>query len=811
MKLGDYQLLVHEGPGCPGDWYTACENGNAQKVRILVCWDEKESPGWQGAAHRLRILAQVSQPAVIPVIKLCLQHQPPFAVLAKPVGVTLADKIEHVDHWPEQTVLNIGLCLSGALSASHRLGLTHGCLTPPAIWIDEADGVTLDFACSFHMQGEKGDEAVAEATGSIFAAADDIQALGRVLYQLSYGAAPRSSAIQATVRNIDTVTALPELLELMTASDPDARPGADEVLHCMQKLMGDSDHHRNVDVTGAGEDVPGKTWLGPQVVGDSSLAGGRRQLGRFRLLKKLGEGGLGVVYLGEDSADGKLVAVKTLHAHLTSNETAVRRFRKEARLLAEVKSANVCRILDFNEDQGVHYLVMEFLQGDSLGSLLVKYKNFPEPIALALIVDVARALGEAHRRGIVHRDVKPDNIMLVGTWQQLLDNSHDKSLLVPALAANGLGVKLCDFGLARHVDQSASLNLTSTDQTIGTPLYMSPEQASRGEITPRSDVYSLGVTLFHALTGRPPFQANSILALYEMHVKADVPSPQDFNKDLGAALSQVVQKAMAKDPQSRYADADELLVDLERILRGEPTSLVIHPRLPAFKPGEMLEYNWTLELESSPDQLWPFVSNTERVNQAIGLPGVQYSLRHFSAEEGSPLLPRAERTGTFRKAGVTNTWREHPFEWIEGRRMGVLREFSQGVFQWMASITELQARADGGTTLHHRIRVVPNGIFGRVVAALEVGFKARRALEKVYRRMDAYLAGKLPQSPAADPFQPGAARPVTDARAAQRLVDQLTARGVAFNVAEDLVDFFLKAPSKKSPASAPSPWPIGCV
>src|ERR1700677_4963566 len=117
------------------------------------------------------------------------------------------------------------------------------------------------------------------------------------------------------------------------------------------------------------------TWIGPEA-GDET----RRQLGRFRLLKKLGEGGLGVVYLGEDVADGTLVAVKTLHPNLTNYETAVRRFRKEARLLSEVKNANVCRLLDFNEDQGVHYLVMEFLQGESLGSVLTKHKKLPESV-----------------------------------------------------------------------------------------------------------------------------------------------------------------------------------------------------------------------------------------------------------------------------------------------------------------------------------------------------------------------------------------------------------------------------------------------
>ncbi len=492
---------------------------------------------------------------------------------------------------------------------------------------------------------------------------------------------------------------------------------------------------------------------------------------------------------------------RLMHAHLTNNEASVRRFRKEARLLAEVKSPHVCRLLDFNEDQGIHYLVMEYLQGESLGAFLTKCKKLPEPVALALVADVARALAEAHRRGIVHRDVKPDNVILIGPWGALLENLADGSADLSSLTASAFGVKLCDFGLARHVDQSASMDMTKTGQFIGTPLYMSPEQARATEdITPASDVYSLGVTLFHMLTGRPPFQANSIPALYDMHLKADAPAPQQINQSLSDAVSQVVQKALAKDPRARYPDADALLLELERMQRGEPTHLAVHPRLPAFAVGELLEYDWSFELAASPDQLWPFISNTERLNQAIGLScgSVLTRLRRH----GRPRMPGCcHRTwSTFaaiRKSGITLAWREHPFEWVEGRRMGILREYSQGVFKWMASTTELRARADGGTTLHHRVRLVPAGLFGRVVAAIEVGLRGRRAVEKVYRRIDAYLTRQLPQEAATDPFVPTTAPPLNEHEAAHRFIERLSDRGVAPVVAESLIDFFLRAPEQE--------------
>src|SRR5262249_42494424 len=151
---------------------------------------------------------------------------------------------------------------------------------------------------------------------------------------------------------------------------------------------------------------------------------------------------------------------------------------------------------------------------------------------------------------------------------------------------------------------------------------------------------------------------------------------QKLNPAVSEGTSQVVAKALAKRPSDRYPDAEALLLDLERLLRGEPTSIVAHPRLPPHDTRRVLQYDWRGDLEASPEQLWPYVSNTDRLNRAVGLPAVQSSAQVDPAQG-------VRRFVQFRKAGVTSAWEEHPFEWIEGRRHGVLRECSQGPFKWL--------------------------------------------------------------------------------------------------------------------------------
>ncbi len=447
------------------------------------------------------------------------------------------------------------------------------------------------------------------------------------------------------------------------------------------------------------------------------------------------------------------------------------------------------------------------MEGESLAQVLARRKRLTESEAAAVMADAARALADAHRRGIVHRDVKPENIMVVGGWW-LVDGGKPVGPSSPTTNHQPptTGVKLCDFGLARHVLESASLNLTGAGSVVGTPLYSSPEQCSGAAVDVRTDVYALGATLFHLLAGRPPFVADALLAVTHMHVHDPPPPLKRFNPDVSDGICRIIDKALAKHPDDRHADAEAFLLDLERLRRGEAVRVAVHPRLPASDPGKALKYEWTWELEAAPERLWPYVADTERLNRAAGVPAVDFT------SEADP-AGGARRYGKFQKMGIVNVWREHPFEWVEGRRLGVLREYSRGILKWLASVTELKPRIGGGTTLTHQIRVEPRGVVGRLAAAVEIGARARRSLDRVYRRIDAYLSGKLGRPESTDPFEPAPAMSAAGRRRLDRLLDRLIELGVDPAVVEKLGDFLLLAPPQEAahpaagPGRAPRPRP----
>jgi class 3 adenylate cyclase len=441
----------------------------------------------------------------------------------------------------------------------------------------------------------------------------------------------------------------------------------------------------------------------------------------------------------------------------------------------------VANLLDVNEDEGIHYLVMEFVDGRSLGKLLEERGRLSEQLALQIMADVARALVSAHERGIVHRDIKPDNILLIKNDKEA-EEAHAEG--VPR-------VKLTDFGLARHVVETESLMVSQVGALLGTPLYMAPEQCSGvGVVDARADIYAMGITLFHLLAGRPPFVSTTQLGVINMHCNEPPPPLRTFNPAVSEGTCQIVEKCLAKKREARYADGAALLYDLERVLRGEPTGIGVHPHLPKADPHKVLNYDWAWQLEASPEALWPYVSNTDRLNKAVGLPPV-----HFSSQ--IDFQKGVRRFGKFRKAGVTAVWEEYPFEWIEARRMGVFREYSQGPFKWMVSTVELAPRTGGGTTLTHRVRIEPAGLLGRGVALWEVGRKGWRAVNHVYRRIDAVLSSKLAGQKLADPFEKPASLSGPGRRQLESLLARLDARGVDPRVVEQLGDFLTAAPAQE--------------
>ncbi|MCK6473686.1 MAG: protein kinase [Planctomycetes bacterium] len=269
------------------------------------------------------------------------------------------------------------------------------------------------------------------------------------------------------------------------------------------------------------------------------------RFGEFKLVERLGEGGMGSVYKARDVLKERFVALKVLRKGLTITPEHIQRFQREGSAATELEHPNIVATYSFGVLKGIQYLAMEFVEGETLKSRIRREEKVPEPDALRIAAEIAKGLGHAHAHGLVHRDVKPENILL----------------------ASGGAVKLADLGLAKSVygDQQ----LTQTGQVVGTPSYLSPEQAQGEKVPdPRSDFYSLGATLYHALTGRKPFDAKSQMDVMMMHIQGRLPNPKDFNPGLSDGAVQIVVKLMAKAKGERYQSAQALVEDLESVQRG---------------------------------------------------------------------------------------------------------------------------------------------------------------------------------------------------------------------------------------------------
>jgi serine/threonine-protein kinase len=274
--------------------------------------------------------------------------------------------------------------------------------------------------------------------------------------------------------------------------------------------------------------------------------------GRYALEEVIGRGGMAEVWCGHDTRLDRPVAVKMLRAGLAQDPSFQSRFRREAQAAASLEAPNVVAVYDTGEDEnGVPWIVMEHVDGRTLRDILATEGRLLPRRALEIAVDVCSALEVAHRAGIVHRDIKPGNVMLT---------SHGD-------------VKVMDFGIARAAAGSES-TMTHTEAVIGTAAYLSPEQARGEHVDARSDLYSLGCLLYELLTGTPPFVGDSAVAVAYQHVREDPVPPSTYVAGLSPDVDAVVLTAMAKNPAHRYADADAMREDLLRAAAGEPVLAV---------------------------------------------------------------------------------------------------------------------------------------------------------------------------------------------------------------------------------------------
>jgi serine/threonine-protein kinase len=298
---------------------------------------------------------------------------------------------------------------------------------------------------------------------------------------------------------------------------------------------------------------------------------GKEIAGRYRILAKLGEGGMGAVYRGEQISLRRAVAVKLLRAELSANQVLLRRFSAEAEAVAKLSHPNTVNVYDFGQDtDGSLFIAMELIEGRSLRSAIANEGPFPPQRALHIAAQVAASLADAHAHAIVHRDLKPDNVMLQ-------DRGRQKDV-----------VRVLDFGIAKLRDDSRATQqaMTQAGDMLGTPQYMAPEQIKGEAIDGRTDVYALGCMLYEMVTGRMPFEAPTIMAMLSKHlIEAPVP-PSQRRPDLGLspALDQLVLAAMAKDPARRPPTMDQLGEQIAALAATLPPLDASRSRSPSVAP-----------------------------------------------------------------------------------------------------------------------------------------------------------------------------------------------------------------------------------
>jgi serine/threonine protein kinase len=348
---------------------------------------------------------------------------------------------------------------------------------------------------------------------------------------------------------------------------------------------------------------------GERVAMLSSFRAGQ-EVGRYHILEQIGEGGMATVFKAFDTQLERDVALKVIHPEFVRSEDFLKRFEREAKLIARQTHPNIVSEIDYGVYENVPYMVMEYVQGGTLKEKMGKPQSWQE--AARLLAPIARALEAAHRQKIVHRDVKPGNILLTQTGEPMLS----------------------DFGIAKLLETSGVMDLTRPGVGMGTPEYMAPEQGLGQAVDHRADIYSLGVVFYEMVTGRTPYQADTPMAVMLKQMSESLPYPGQFVQGLPEAVMKVMFKALAKDPAERYQDAGSFAIALERLVHGQALEEIKHPGRSKWVP--ILAWVALGLLVVAVAAAWIIVKNDQKTKLSVSLTETaMVSLVNTTTEPGS--------------------------------------------------------------------------------------------------------------------------------------------------------------------------------
>lgn len=342
---------------------------------------------------------------------------------------------------------------------------------------------------------------------------------------------------------------------------------SEEVLHCIGQAKGvevDASQRSIAQLLVDNEYVTKRQISRLKQIIEAERSG--QKIPGYKVLGKLGAGAMATVFKAKQLSLDRMVAIKVLPRKFSSNPQFIERFYAEGRAAAQLNHPNIVQAYDVAKAGDYHYFVMEFVDGRTVYDDIVKHKRFSESEAIDIVIQVAEALLHAHERGLVHRDVKPKNVMI----------SKEEV------------VKLADMGLARAMSDKEAAE-AEAGKAFGTPYYISPEQI-RGEkdIGPPADIYSLGATIYHMVTGNVPFDGKNPSAVMHKHLKAELVAPDHVNPKLSAGVSEIIEMMMAKSPRKRYANCKDLLLDL-RAVRAGKSPVIAHQEIPGTDLAGLVE------------------------------------------------------------------------------------------------------------------------------------------------------------------------------------------------------------------------------